>query len=192
MPGVTALRAKDDEEGGGEPVEAEDFKLMLPSQVTSICRERRLLWYEWRLRYSQALDLLSELRRLLLLSSQLYKSKNLHARGQQMITRSLSLILGVDQRIKGSVGRYRLTRAALAKLADPLLESTWEENLQPLLDEDVRTLTAAQVEGVSEGRHTMSWIWRTTGVGDSSAGMQEGKLISHINVGDKSNRGLIA
>lgn len=34
-------------------------------------------------------------------------------------------------------------------------------------------MTAAQAEGVSEGRCTMSWIWRTTGVGDSSAGMQE-------------------
>ena len=35
-------------------------------------------------------------------------------------------------------------------------------------------MTAAQAEGVSEGRRTMSWIWRTAGVGDSSAGMQEG------------------
>ena len=30
MPGVAALHAKEDEEGGGELVEAQDIKLMLP------------------------------------------------------------------------------------------------------------------------------------------------------------------
>lgn len=92
MPGVAALHAKEDEEGGGEPVEAQDIKLMLPSQVVSICNNRCLLKYEWQLHYSQALDLLADIRRLLLLSSQLYKSKDRHARGQRMVTRSVSLI----------------------------------------------------------------------------------------------------
>jgi hypothetical protein len=177
MPGVAAVRAKEDEEGGGEPVEAQDIKLMLPSQVPSICSNRRLLRYEWRLRYSQALDFLADIRRLLLLSAQLYKSKDLHVRGQRMVMRSLSLILGVNERIKISVGGYHRARAALAHLAPTLLETTWEETLRPLLEDDVRIMTAAQAEGVSEGRRTMSWIWRTTGVGDSSAGMQEGMHI---------------
>jgi hypothetical protein len=79
IPGVAALCAKEDEEGGGEPVEAQDIKLMLPSQVVSICSNRCLLKYEWRLCYSQAMDLLADIQRLLLLSSQLYKSKDLHA-----------------------------------------------------------------------------------------------------------------
>jgi hypothetical protein len=63
------------------------------------------------------------------------------------------------------------------RLAPTLLETTWEGTLRPLLDDDVHIMTAAQVEGVSEGRRTMSWIWRTTGVRDSSAGMQEGMCI---------------
>ncbi|KAF8225400.1 hypothetical protein L208DRAFT_1306445, partial [Tricholoma matsutake] len=73
----------------------------------------------------------------------------------------------VDQRIKASVRRYRLMCTALTKLASPLLESTWDKTLQPLLDEDVHTLTVAQVKGVSENQCMMSWIWRTTGMGDT-------------------------
>ncbi|KAF8221955.1 hypothetical protein L208DRAFT_1414202 [Tricholoma matsutake] len=100
-----------------------------------------------------------------------------------MVTRSVSLIQGVNERLKISVGGYHRARAALTNLAPTLLETTWEETLRPLLDDDVRIMTAAQAEGVSEGRCTMSWIWRTTGVGDSSAGMQEGMSVigpSHI------------
>jgi hypothetical protein len=174
MPSVAAMRAKEDEEGGGEPVEAHEIKLMLPSRVVSICSNRRLLKYEWRLRYSQALDFLADIRRLLLLSAQLYKAKDRHSRGQRMVTRSISLILGVNERLKNSVGGYHRARAALTHLASPLLETTWEGTLQPLLEDDVRIITAAQAEGVSEGHRTMSWIWKTGGVGDGTPGMQEG------------------
>ncbi|KAF8239991.1 hypothetical protein L208DRAFT_1235153, partial [Tricholoma matsutake] len=62
---------------------------------------------------------------------------------------------------------------ALTHLASPLLETTWAETLQPLLEDDVHIMTAAQAEGVSEGRHTMSWIWKTAGIGDSTEAMQE-------------------
>jgi hypothetical protein len=91
-----------------------------------------------------------------------------------MVTCSLSLILGVNEQLKISVGGYHRARAALTQLASPLSETTWEETLHPLLEDDVHIMTAAQAEGVSEGRWTMSWIWRTAGVGDSSVGMQEG------------------
>lgn len=40
MPGVAAVHAKEDEEGGGEPVEAQDIKLMLLSKVVTICSNR--------------------------------------------------------------------------------------------------------------------------------------------------------
>jgi hypothetical protein len=52
------------------------------------------------------------LQRLLLLSSQLYKPKD------------------------------------LTRLASPLLETTWEETLRPLLEDDVCIMTVAQAEGV--------------------------------------------
>ncbi|KAF8240606.1 hypothetical protein L208DRAFT_1124282, partial [Tricholoma matsutake] len=61
----------------------------------------------------------------------------------------------------------------LTQLAAPLLETTWEETLCPLLEDDVCIMTAVQAEGVSEGQQMMLWIWRTTGVRDSSMGMQE-------------------
>ena len=101
-------------------------------------------------------------------------------RSQRMVTHSLSLIQGVNERIKISVGGYHRARAALTHLAPTLLVTTWEETLHPLLEDDVHIMTAAQAEGVTEGRRMMSWIWRTTGVGDSSAGMQEGMhIIGH-------------
>ncbi|KAF8236751.1 hypothetical protein L208DRAFT_1250948 [Tricholoma matsutake] len=90
-----------------------------------------------------------------------------------MVTHSLSLILGVNKRIKISVRGYHRAWVALTHLAPTLLETSWEETLHPLLEDDVHIMTAAQAEGVSEGRYMMSWIWRTTGVGDSSTGMQE-------------------
>ncbi|KAF8233977.1 hypothetical protein L208DRAFT_1062997, partial [Tricholoma matsutake] len=63
---------------------------------------------------------------------------------------------------------------ALMHLASPLLETTWEETLRPLIQDDVHIMTVAQAEGVSEGRCTMSWIWKTAGVGDTTQAMQEG------------------
>ena len=106
MPGMAVMHAKEDEEEGREPVEAQDIKLMLPSQVVTICSNRRLLRYEWWLHYSQALDFLANIQCLLLLSVQLYKLKDLHARGQRMVTCSLSLILGVNKQLMISVRGY--------------------------------------------------------------------------------------
>jgi hypothetical protein len=39
MPGIAAVHAKEDEEGGGELVESQDINLMLPSQVVSTCSD---------------------------------------------------------------------------------------------------------------------------------------------------------
>ncbi|KAF8236796.1 hypothetical protein L208DRAFT_1390351, partial [Tricholoma matsutake] len=52
-------------------------------------------------------------------------------------------------------------QAALTNQAPTLLETTWEETLCPLLDNDVHIMTAAQAEGVSD-----------------STGMQEGMSVS--------------
>lgn len=124
------------------------------------------------------MDVLADIRRLLLLSVQLYKLKDLHVDGQRMVTHSLSLILGVNERLKISVRGYHRARVVLTYLAPTLLETTWEESLHPLLEEDIHMMNAAQVQGVSEGQQMMSWIWRTAGVGDSSAGMKQGMSIN--------------
>ncbi|KAF8228023.1 hypothetical protein L208DRAFT_1404560 [Tricholoma matsutake] len=86
-----------------------------------------------------------------------------------MVTCSVSLIQGVNERLKISVGGYHQAWAALTNLAPTLVETMWEETLCPLLDDDVHIMTAAQAKGVR--------------VGDSSAGMQEGMSVigpSHI------------
>ena len=182
MPNVAALRAREDHEGGGEPVDSPHIKLFLPSTLVTfgVRSDRRLLKYEWRLRFAQALDLLGELRRLLLLSSQLFKSKDRHVRGQRMLTRSQSLINSVSNKIKACTLRYREIHAALHVLAKPLLETTWTTTLQPLLDDDVRAISVAQADIMGKGRQSISWIWRTTSAAQASdvEGMQEGQSLS--------------
>ncbi|KIK77595.1 hypothetical protein PAXRUDRAFT_36771 [Paxillus rubicundulus Ve08.2h10] len=49
----------------------------------------------------------------------------------------------------------------------------WERTLQELKDEHIHALSVGE-GGQSEGRHTMSWIWQTTGVlGNDNADLQE-------------------
>jgi hypothetical protein len=174
-PGVAVLWAKADQEGGGDPVEPTNIELMLPSEIIgrAAC-DRRLQKYEWQLRHAQAHDLLHDLRRQLLLRTKLYRSKNRFARGQRHNTRSYTIIKSVNSKVDTAVARYRQTRTALVKLAVPLLETGWERTLRVLVDDDIRAINVADQEGTSEGRHVMSWIWTTEGVGDGDTGMQEG------------------
>lgn len=180
MPGAAVLRRRADQEGGGDLVEPADIDLLLPSEVIGrVACDRRLQRYEWRLRQAQAHDLLHDIRRHLLIRTQLYKSKDLHSRGQRHQTKSITALNSIQSRVDDGVARYRQTRRALVNLAGVLLETSWENTLRPLADEDVRGLDVGQDEETSEGRRVLSWIWRTEGVGDggaedSTSGMQEG------------------
>lgn len=176
MPAISQLRIADESDTLTSAVNGE---LLLPSQVLDrIPVSEDMMEIEWRLRFAQGHDALHDIRRLLLVRSQMYAAKDRFSRGQGQVTRSRNLILGVQSRIDANVLKYREFRAALLRLARPLGKVGWDGELQVLHDNDVRGLAASET-GSSEGRVTMSWIWKTSeGSGDfDPAGprMQEGK-----------------
>lgn len=172
MPGVGLWRrSKDPSDGPPESID-----LLLPSDASPGSTDNTFAEFEWRLRYGQAHDLLSDLRRQLLVLSTMYQSKDRYVRGQMNNTRSGTLIKNVQARIKFISNRYRKTRSALVVLGRVLLKSGWESILLPLADTDVRSLKGGEDASSSEGRRTLSWIWMTQRTGDQemTATMSEG------------------
>ena len=163
MPGVALLHAKEDRDGGGKALDATSLNLYMPSQIIRHVECNQSLFdFEWRLRFAQGHDALHEIRRLLVVRSRLHRSKLRFARGQSHNTRSLSILNRVNQRIDFSVKRYRDTRILLEQLARQVLKIGWEDQLRPLLEEDIRPLDEGD-SGSTEGRRTLSWIWRIHG-----------------------------
>ncbi|KAM6504122.1 hypothetical protein JOM56_001065 [Amanita muscaria] len=163
MPGVALLRAKEDKEGGGKALDATSINLYLPSQIIGhVNCDQPFFDFKWRLRFAQSHDALNELRRLLVVRSRLHRSKQRFVRGQFHNTRSLSVLNHVNQRISFSVKRYRDTQVLLQRLAQKVLMVGWEEQLRPLHDEDIRPLDEGDSHS-TEGRRTLSWIWRIQG-----------------------------
>lgn len=63
MPGVAAIRARVDKEGGGKALDATTIELLLPSHVIDRVEcDMKLSDFEWRLRYAQAHDALDDIR----------------------------------------------------------------------------------------------------------------------------------
>lgn len=177
MPGVALLRAKEDKEGGGTALDATSINLFLPSQIVGCADCNQILFeFEWRLRFAQAHDTLNEIRRLLVVRSRLHRSKQRFARGQAHNTRSMSVLNRLNEKINFSVKRYRDTRVLLERLARRLLKVGWEDQLRPLADEDVRPLEEGDSHS-SEGRRTLSWIWRIQGTIIKEEATQEGNFV---------------
>lgn len=138
---------------------------------------------EWDFRYSKAEGILNELRGYLLLRSHMWKSKNRHAIGQRMHTRSLQLLSDVEEKVKSTVSAYKRTYHALENLCKPLLENRWKFSLKPLDDGDVIGLSSMEDVG-SEGRKRLSWIWKVHGMDvDADECTQEG-MTHKLNICD--------
>ncbi|KAF8078862.1 hypothetical protein FPV67DRAFT_1558069 [Lyophyllum atratum] len=173
MPGAAVLRSREEKQGGDEQISATNINLFLPSKiVTSAPCDSEFLTYEWRLRYAQAHASLHDIRRAILLRTQMYKTKDQIVRGQRMLTRSLALIATVQSRITAGAEKYREVRGALVTLAAKLFKTGWEHDLQVLTDDDLRGLMSAEGER-SEGRHTLSWIWKVGTPAMEGEGKQE-------------------
>ena len=159
IPGVFALRQRilANTESASLPY---NIPLLLPSALAgTIGCSPALMELEWRLRYGQAFDALADLRGHLEVRSHLYKFKDRFARGQRANTRSQAIIKQADAKIDADAARYRAAYSALRALATPLCKSGWDEHLVPLHAGDIRHVTEG-AEGETEGRRTMSWIWR--------------------------------
>ncbi|KAF8868051.1 hypothetical protein BD779DRAFT_1462555, partial [Infundibulicybe gibba] len=189
MPMVSRLQAAMDHQGGEDPVEVYDLDLMLPSAVSGRIKvERRLMRFEWRLRYAQAHDNLHQMRRHLLLRTHMFQFKQRYGHGQQQHTRSLGAIKSLQAKINADATRYHKNHTALSQLATTLHPVGWESSLSPLHDSDIRALNSAEREGTTEGQRTMSWIWRAEGAGEGDQVMQEGLQIEWCKARARAHR----
>jgi hypothetical protein len=59
--------------------------------------------------------------------------------------------------------KYNIARHALLALGPTLGKVGWEELLCPLCDSDMRHMTD-MLDGQTEGRRDLSWVWKMPGV----------------------------
>ncbi|KAF7322140.1 CxC2 domain-containing protein [Mycena kentingensis (nom. inval.)] len=197
-PEVAALRARSElaEANGGSTDPARTAPLQrlefwLPSAVVAAAipgyrPPTSHAWYEFQLRHGRALQLLEELRRLLLLRTQKFKAKDKHASGVAGHTRAAKAIQNVDARILRVAEEYRRMRSALMHLRAYGGDESWLSVLRDLKREDVRPMPRAlfsdperrkrkRGEGAEEPKE-MSWIWRM-GIGAVAIGTSSADLL---------------
>ena len=187
MPGVTRLRSETTTSARGR--QPENWPLHLPSQVkrdVHVPQYRSLQDIELRLRRAQANDTLDQLKRHLRARARLLSVKKHDVTGQKRNTRSWGYINTVQSRINADVSRYRAAYSALSIL-DSDNTSDWQRTLKPLADGDVREMKDG-LPGETEGRRSLSWIWKTSGwsgVDDDDEDEQEGKSL-HLSLDSSS------
>lgn len=180
MPGVAGIRARQAAAFPSHtPPLTHDIALCFPSDVMNdISCDKVLVDCEFRLRVALGHDILEDLRRHLRLRSHLYGFKDRFVRGQRPNTRAQSIISSVQSKVDADAQRYRKNHAALVVLGNELDCQSWRGELRPLEPDDVRGMSDG-LFGETEGRRSLSWIWRTVGVadpctGNTSEGLQEG------------------
>ncbi|KAF8125287.1 hypothetical protein EV363DRAFT_1402521 [Boletus edulis] len=164
------------------------FNLLLPSQCPPSFSARRLKEYEWKLRFAQTMDALEDIRQNLRLRSYLLKFKKTNIRGQVANTRVQNTLNTVKDRLDANVRKYRTARAALMSLSPALEKTGWDSIIRELLDDDIRSLTVG-LDGQTEGRRTLSWIWQTLGVTkDQDEDLQDALRVEWCKVRARSHR----
>ncbi|KAH7905780.1 hypothetical protein BJ138DRAFT_1017239 [Hygrophoropsis aurantiaca] len=194
MPVVARLRMADDIRLETADEAAHDAKLYLPSQILSLSPplsvNHTFSNFEWDLRCAQAADALNDLCYHVHLSSYLWGFKDRNIRGQHPNTRARGVIDNVATKIDLAKARYRRARTALVSLAPALFKgSNWENTYCPLQNEDVRVIKDG-LEGDSEGRRSLSWIWRSGWViqGDGSEGLLTATKVEWCRARARANR----
>ncbi|KAF7368058.1 CxC2 domain-containing protein [Mycena sanguinolenta] len=196
FPALTNIRARDDEararhaNGQAIPgVPVSGIALWLPSAIAraavaskrEIFVNKTVFEHEYRLRVGQASEALHEIRRLLLVRTHLYKSKDTHSRGVRANMRSGDKIAALNEQIKRAAATYRAAHGTLEYLGKEVGRSEWSWMLQPLKEEDVRGLPRAQFHDperkdktkkkrkskrarrAKQGERQLSWIWLSRG-----------------------------
>jgi hypothetical protein len=168
-------------------VKPQDIDLFLPSAVVqkgAPCSVR-LQECEFRLRFAQAHDALSELRNNLRFRFHLFRHKDRFARGVAANTRARTAIDAAQEKVDASAHKYRTARKALLILGAGLKRSEWVNTLRELGPSDIRHMGDAEASE-TEGRRRMSWIWMDLGISedvDKDPGMHDGEcLIGSVNV----------
>ncbi|KAH7905401.1 hypothetical protein BJ138DRAFT_1138292 [Hygrophoropsis aurantiaca] len=194
MPGVSRLRISDTAHSDIQEEAAHNIKLYLPSQVVTLPRplavSDTLAELEWDLRCAQAGDALNDMRHHLRLSSHLWGFKDRFIRGQRNNTHSRGIINNVVAKVELGRVKYNAARAALVALSSVLSkETSWQNLYRPLEKDDVRGMKEG-LEGESEGRRTLSWIWKAGRIadGNDNAGLLDATRIEWCRARARANR----
>jgi hypothetical protein len=135
MPAVPVLlsRASKDAAPSSAPELTQDIRLFLPSEMSGSgpCN-RKLMEYEWRLRFAQAQDALDEVRNHLRVRTYMWKTKRRDIRGVAANTRAQATLARQQEKIDASVQKYRAAHRALVKLGDVLEKVGWKDILPQL------------------------------------------------------------
>lgn len=154
MPGLLQFLSDRQENTSRNPdFNPEDEKLWLPSEIAEsdwswVCHDG-LVDIEARLRKARCYDALDGLRHTLRVKSRMVQFKNTNVRGQRDSGRSREVIDGIHNRAKGFADKYRRNREALLKLIG---SGTWENELRPLENSDVRGYGDLSRAKVGSGR----------------------------------------
>ncbi|KAJ7429660.1 hypothetical protein B0H11DRAFT_2265147 [Mycena galericulata] len=187
MPGAERLIAEEEEERDSDapPPKPEDIKLWMPHELDDAQRlgscVRGLVSIEAKLRVSQCLNSLITLRSRLHSKRHFLGFSNANIDGQNMRTKSQTLVGQLGDRVTASADRYRQGRAALVKIQGASLDPQFRELKEAdiTLDGDHgESDTAAKKKlamiGSGRGaraprnapgtsRRVMSWIWTAQG-----------------------------
>ncbi|KAH9847790.1 hypothetical protein C2E23DRAFT_942536 [Lenzites betulinus] len=176
------------------------ISLLLPSSaIQHVDVPTDLLRQEWVLREAQAHDALGNIRSRLEVRYHMYHVKDRFVRGQGPQTRMNKSIELLQNKLNLDAQRYRAAYDALCRLSPHLDKGTgqWGNNLQLLQDSDLRHLAETEDGEISEGRRTVSWIWRTTAISlnngqlegeDASANLQESLRVEWCKARARANR----
>ncbi|KAJ6575811.1 hypothetical protein B0H10DRAFT_1837609 [Mycena sp. CBHHK59/15] len=131
--------------------------------------------YEFQLWVGQAHEALREVQTLLLVRTKKYSWKDDFAHGVAANTRAKTSIKLLDERLRRTAQKYRVTRAALAVLSPRLNETEWKTQLRPLSHDDVRQRPQVEVRRKELEERPASWIWLTllSEEEDAETGMTE-------------------
>lgn len=161
VPGVSLLRTRRAEAELDSESKPQEISLCLPSQVLrQVEVDERLCRLEWKLRYAQAHEALGRVRQHLQVRAYLFKFKDRFVRGQGANTRARNTIESITAKVMAAAEEYRTAYNALFALGPRLSEVSWMNELLPLRDTDIRDLSEGKT-GESEGRRTISWIWKS-------------------------------
>ncbi|KAG1881536.1 hypothetical protein C8R48DRAFT_783640 [Suillus tomentosus] len=167
---------------------AEDFQLLLPSELCNIVTcNRKLLEMEWSLRHAQANDALNECHSHIRVRHQLYQYKTQHVRGQGASKCARKTLDAVEDRLMLSHAKYASTHNALVSLSCHMDCAGWEQKLQPLKKAHLRPM--GDFGGQTQGTAIMSWIWLTHGIStDDNEGLQDSLHVEWCKARARHNR----
>ncbi|TEB19581.1 hypothetical protein FA13DRAFT_1718652 [Coprinellus micaceus] len=145
--------------------------------------DHRAKWYEFEYQITKAETVLHALHSALIYDTHMKRSKEEHASGTVVVTRSLQIMQDVKKQIDIQVKKYQHTRERLVLLWDDLKgaedvedHSDWMDGLEPLHDLDVEGPTSLDEELLGEGFKVLKWIWTVRGMGANVTEVAEAAL----------------